>query len=143
MQINQLKRKNLNKKKRQVGRGGARGKTSGRGMKGQKSRAGRKLRPEMRDIIKKLPKLRGYKFSSFQEKPVVINLAVLEKTYKDGEEVTPVTLITNKLLLMKKGKVPKVKILANGDLTKKITISGCQISKTGEEKVKKAGGTIK
>jgi len=143
MQINQLKRKNLNKKKRQVGRGGARGKTSGRGMKGQKSRAGRKLRPEMRDIIKKLPKLRGYKFSSFQEKPVVINLAVLEKTYKDGEEVTPATLITNKLLLMKKGKVPKVKILANGDLTKKITISGCQISKTGEEKVKKAGGTIK
>jgi large subunit ribosomal protein L15 len=143
MQINQLKRKNENKKKRQIGRGGLRGKTSGRGMKGQKSRAGRKMRPEIRDIIKKLPKLRGYRFSSFQEKPVVINLSVLEGNYKDGEEVTPATLITKTLLKMKKGKTPKVKILATGDITKKITISGCQISKTGEEKVKKAGGSIK
>ena len=56
VQFHQLKIKNRRKKSRQVGRGGKRGKTSGRGTKGQKARAGRKLRPEMRDIIKKFPK---------------------------------------------------------------------------------------
>ena len=59
MQFHNLKRKTPNKKSRQVGRGGTRGKTSGRGTKGQNARAGRKKRPEMRDIIKRFPKLRG------------------------------------------------------------------------------------
>ena len=56
MQIHTLKRNTSNKKARQVGRGGKRGKTSGRGGKGQTARAGNKRRPELRDIIKKLPK---------------------------------------------------------------------------------------
>lgn len=64
MQLNTLKRENPNKKARQVGRGGTRGKTAGRGGKGQTARAGNKRRPQMRDIIKKIPKLRGYRFSS-------------------------------------------------------------------------------
>jgi len=59
MQFHNLKRKTPNKKSRQVGRGGTRGKTAGRGTKGQNARAGRKKRPEMRDIIKRFPKLRG------------------------------------------------------------------------------------
>ncbi len=59
MQFHTLKRKTPNKKSKQVGRGGTRGKTSGRGTKGQNARAGRKKRPELRDFIKRVPKLRG------------------------------------------------------------------------------------
>lgn len=59
MQFHSLKRKTPNKKSKQVGRGGTRGKTSGRGTKGQNARAGRKKRPELRDFIKRVPKLRG------------------------------------------------------------------------------------
>src|SRR3989344_1585172 len=67
MQLNTLKRKHPNKKSQQVGRGGTRGKTSGRGGKGKRARAGNKRRPEIRDIIKKLPKNRGYRFKSAQK----------------------------------------------------------------------------
>jgi len=55
MQIHDLKPKTKQKKSRQIGRGGKRGTTSGRGTKGQSARAGNKKRPELRDIIKKLP----------------------------------------------------------------------------------------
>ena len=66
MQIHTLKRLHKNKKDRIVGRGGKHAKTSGRGGKGQTARAGNKRRPELRDIIKKLPKNRGYQFKSIQ-----------------------------------------------------------------------------
>lgn len=67
MQIHNLKRQFKNKKDRLVGRGGKHAKTSGRGGKGQTARAGNKRRPELRDIIKKLPKNRGYRFSSVKK----------------------------------------------------------------------------
>ncbi|OGI64982.1 hypothetical protein A3A95_02425 [Candidatus Nomurabacteria bacterium RIFCSPLOWO2_01_FULL_39_18] len=67
MQIHNLKRTHKNKKDRIVGRGGKHAKTSGRGGKGQTARAGNKRRPELRDIIKKLPKNRGYQFKSIQK----------------------------------------------------------------------------
>lgn len=71
MQIHDLKRKNPNKRDRTVGRGGKHAKTSGRGGKGQTARAGNKRRPELRDIIKKLPKNRGYQFKSRRRKIVI------------------------------------------------------------------------
>lgn len=67
MQIHNLKRIHKNKKDRIVGRGGKHAKTSGRGGKGQTARAGNKRRPELRDIIKKLPKNRGYRFHSIRK----------------------------------------------------------------------------
>ena len=67
MQIHNLKRLHKNKKDRLVGRGGKHAKTSGRGGKGQTARAGNKRRPELRDIIKKLPKNRGYSFKSVRK----------------------------------------------------------------------------
>ena len=60
MQLHELKPTKARKSVKRIGRGGKRGKTSGRGTKGQKARAGNSMRPEMRDIIKKLPKLRGH-----------------------------------------------------------------------------------
>lgn len=71
MQFHNLTSKTKRKRSRQVGRGGTRGKTSGRGTKGQNARAGRKKRPELRDIIKRIPKLRGRgrsSLKSFQKK---------------------------------------------------------------------------
>ncbi len=71
MQFHNLIGKTKRKTSRQVGRGGTRGKTAGRGTKGQNARAGRKKRPELRDIIKRIPKLRGRGTSSlksFQKK---------------------------------------------------------------------------
>ena len=73
MQIHNLKRTHKNKKDRIVGRGGKHAKTSGRGGKGQTARAGNKRRPELRDIIKKLPKNRGYQFKSIRKIVLVKN----------------------------------------------------------------------
>lgn len=66
MQFHNLQSKTKRKRSRQVGRGGTRGKTSGKGTKGQNARAGRKKRPELRDIIKRVPKLRGRGKSSLK-----------------------------------------------------------------------------
>ena len=66
MQYHNLQSKTKRKRSRQVGRGGTRGKTAGRGTKGQNARAGRKKRPESRDMIKKIPKLRGRGRSSLK-----------------------------------------------------------------------------
>lgn len=60
-----------------VGRGGKHAKTSGRGGKGQTARAGNKRRPELRDIIKKLPKLRGYRFNSHRKNVLLSEEKVL------------------------------------------------------------------
>ena len=79
MQIHNLKRLHKNKKDRLVGRGGKHAKTSGRGGKGQTARAGNKRRPELRDIIKKLPKNRGYSFKSVQKAFVVSKDKVNDK----------------------------------------------------------------
>lgn len=83
MQIHNLKRTHKNKKDRIVGRGGKHAKTSGRGGKGQTARAGNKRRPELRDIIKKLPKNRGYRFHS-RKKALVLKkekLAIKGESY--------------------------------------------------------------
>lgn len=61
MQLNELKAETKHKSKKRVGRGGTRGTYSGKGMKGQKSRAGAKIRPAIRDLMQRTPKLRGAK----------------------------------------------------------------------------------
>ena len=81
MQFHQLKKLHKNKRTVQVGRGSKRGKTSGRGGKGQTARAGHKVRPEIRDMIKRIPKLRGRGkniFQSFQLEKAPVNLNLIE-----------------------------------------------------------------
>lgn len=146
MQFHNIKRKTKNKKKVQVGRGGTRGKTSGRGTKGQKSRAGRKLRPEMRDIIKKLPKLRGYDFKSFQVRPVVISLQKISAVFEKGGDITPEILISNKVANLLKGAVPKIKIVGPRKdfvFEKKINVSGIIVTPGAKTTIEKAGGSVK
>ncbi len=145
MQLNTLQPRTKNKSKMIVGRGGKRGKTSGKGMKGQNSRSGRKKRPELRDFIKRLPKLRGRgvnQFKSFDVKPVAVNIGDIELVFKAGETVTPQTLVEKFVIEKMNGVIPPVKILSVGDLTKKVTISGCLVSKETKAKVEKAGGLV-
>jgi len=143
MKIHNLKRVTKNRKTTTIGRGGKRGKTSGRGGKGQTARAGHKIRPEWRDTIKKMPKLRGYAFKGFQEKYVVVNVGQLEASYSNGDTVNPSTIVKKGILEIKAGKNPKVKILALGDISKKLNISGCKVSAEAKAKIEKAGGSIK
>jgi large subunit ribosomal protein L15 len=145
MQLHQLKPIHKSKKPKRIGRGGKKGKYSGRGIKGQKARAGRKLKPVIKEIIKKYPKLRGYKFKSkaSNSKFQIVNLEILEKKFKEGEIVSPQALLEKKLIRKIKGRVPKVKILARGEITKKLIVQNCQLSKSAKEKIEKANGTIK
>ena len=144
MQIHNLKRKHKNKKDRMVGRGGKHAKTSGRGGKGQTARAGNKRRPELRDIIKKLPKNRGYQFQSFQVKPLLISLDKIALVYPKGGVVNPASLLELKAIKTRKGFLPKVKILnGKGDFNVKIEVSKCSMSAVVKEKILKAGGEVK
>src|SRR6187402_3567284 len=107
MQINTLKAATPRVTSARVGRGATRGKTSGRGTKGQNARAGHKNRPEMRDLLKKIPKRRGFgKNRSRTVKPQVIytpvNLTKLEDTFVAGDVVSPLTL-TKKGLVRSRG----------------------------------------
>ena len=142
MQMNNLKRNTKRMKTRQRGRGGKRGKTYGRGTKGMLARAGYKRRPEMRDIIKRLPKLRGYAFNSFQKDVSTVSLELLEKHFKSGATVSPQTLLAAHLIEKISGNYPRVKILGGGEISKKISVSGCAVSKGAKEKIEKAGGKV-
>lgn len=130
---------------RRVGRGqssGA-GKTSGRGTKGQNARSGRKKRPQWRDIIKKLPKRRGYGKNrgrtvvSTRVRPSVIKLERLESLFPEGAEVSIKTLKGYGLL-----ESSHVKIVGSGSLTKQLKIVGCAVSASARAAILKAGGTI-
>lgn len=145
MQIHNLKRVHPVKKTMQVGRGGKRGKTSGRGGKGQTARAGNKRRPEMRDLIKKLPKLRGRgvnPLKSFEERFVPINLALVEEVFNAGEQVSPISLVEKGVVEIRGGKLPKIKILGTGEITKKLSFERCAFSGSARAKIEKAGSTI-
>lgn len=112
------------KKKKRIGRGGKKGNYSGRGLKGQKSRAGRRIRPAERDIILKFPKLRGFKFKSIKTKPFVVNLEKIDKKFNEGEKVDYQTLIERKIIKIPKSKKNiKIKILGKGNLDKKLIFS--------------------
>jgi len=145
MQMHTIQPRNKFKKSQQVGRGGRRGKTSGKGTKGQNARAGRKKRPELRDLIKKIPKLRGRGVNI--NKPMMdpmyaINLSSIEEAFEAGASVSPQMLLKNGLIEMKNGKIPAVKILGDGELTKKISFSGVTVSASAKAKIEKAGGKI-
>jgi len=123
------------KKRRRISRGGKRGGYSGRGIKGQKSRAGAGIRPAIRDMMMKLPKQRGrakHAFKSLYEKPAILNLVDVNKRFKEGDIVSPKTL-----------NLSQVKILGKGEINKKLHFQNILFSKSASEKIKKAGGTIK
>lgn len=148
MQLHSFSPRTKNKKNPPVGRGGKRGKTSGRGGKGQTARAGHKIRPEVRDLIKKLPKRRGHgknRARSVRTNRIAvsaINLAALDASYKAGETVSPASLLAKGLVRRAKGRAPAVKILGTGSLSRALVITGCMLSASARAAVSAAGGTI-
>lgn len=128
-----------------VARGGRRGKTAGRGGKGQSARAGNKRRPEWRDIIKKIPKLRGRGVNQnkpISTKPFVVNIGLIGEVFSAGDAITPIILIEKGIVDSKSGRIPTIKILAGGEINKALKISGCKVSKSAKELIEKAGGSI-
>lgn len=142
MQLHQLNRIHKLKRKKRVGRGGKRGTYSGRGMKGQKSRAGRKFAPAIREVIKRYPKLRGYNAKRRVKNLAIVNVGILDEKFKDSEVISPKILHGKKIIRKIGGRMPKVKILGKGKLTKPLTIKNCEVSKTAKEIIEKAGGKI-
>ncbi len=148
MQLHELKRpSSLKRPYRRVGRGqsSSRGKQSGRGGKGQTARAGHKIRPALRDIIKKIPKRRGYGKNRGRTyvphaEPIAISLDRLEKLFESGAEVSRKNLI-EKGILSKRMTNP-VKIMGDGKLTKKFSLIGVTASASAKAAIEKAGGTI-
>ena len=147
MQLHEIKPIHKLKKSKRIGRGGKRGTYSGRGIKGQKSRAGRRFKPVIRELIKKYPKLRGYrqksKVKNAKLKIAIVNLEALEKRFNPEDKITPETLLEKKLIHRIEGKIPKVKILGKGSLTKPLSIEGCLVSKKGKEIIAKVHGVVK
>lgn len=149
MQLHELKPTSSRVSARRIGRGGKRGKTSGRGGKGQTARTGNSTRPEMREQIKKLPKLRGHgvnraiAVNAERVRPVVINVSALESAFEAGAKVDPKALVAAGVISAKAKSAPAVKILGAGELTKKLTITGCTVSASAKEKIEKAGGEVK
>ncbi|MFA5997857.1 MAG: uL15 family ribosomal protein [Candidatus Paceibacterota bacterium] len=149
MQLHSIVSRTKNKKNPPVGRGGKRGKTSGRGGKGQTARAGHKIRPEVRDLIKKIPKRRGHgknRARTVRTNRIAVsavNLAALEALYKVGETVSPATLLARGLVRRAKGRAPVVKILGTGALTKALVVENCTLSAAALAALTAAGGTIR
>lgn len=148
MQLNSLKAKTARTTSARVGRGGKRGKTSGRGTKGQNARAGHRKRPEMRDLIKKLPKRRGHgknRARTVRTDRVVyvpVKLSALESAFSAGDTVTPAELAKKGLVPMRAGRIRPVKILGTGELTKKLSLSDVMASASARAAIEKAGGSL-
>lgn len=148
MQIHELKPEHKNKKSKRVGRGVTRGKTSGRGHKGQKARAGANIRPAARDMIKKIPKKRGHGVNRAKTvnvdkpAPAEVKIAELENNFENGEQVTPKSLVAKSVVKKKGGRIPPVKILDGGEVNKELAVSGCGVSSSAKDKIEKVGGEI-
>lgn len=130
MQIHTVIPKTNRVRARRIGRGGKRGTYSGRGIKGQKARAGAKIRPAEREILKKIPKLRGYRFKSFQESPVAVSFRRIEERFPAGATVTPEALFEKRLIRRVKGRIPRVKIVGGGEGGKAFAFRGVLFSRS-------------
>lgn len=137
MQLHQIKIIKARKKTR-IGRGGKRGTYSGRGIKGQKARAGHRIKPAIRELIIRIPKLRGVKNKSIFPKTIAINIGELFKKTKETT-ITKESLVN--LGFIRNKKVP-VKILANGEIGKSLTVKGIKVSAKAKEKIEAAGGKV-
>ncbi|MEK7498586.1 MAG: uL15 family ribosomal protein [Patescibacteria group bacterium] len=143
MQLHEVKSDHPGRKSKRVGRGGKRGTTSGHGQKGQKSRAGRSIKPNVREMLLRFPKLRGINFKSTKQKVYPVSLDMLQKVVENKEVITVAWLIKYGLVKKSGGKNPSVKILdGRNEFTKSVTIKGVSVSESAKKRVVTNGGTI-
>ena len=130
------------KKTKRLGRGTAtgQGKTAGRGQKGQKSRSGGGVRPGFEGgqmpLYRRVPK-RGFK-NIFAKEYAIVNIDSLE-AFDNGVEVTPEILKDAGII---KKELDGIKILGNGEFTKKLTVKASKFSKSAIEKIEANGGKV-
>ncbi len=121
------------------GAGSGNGKTAGKGHKGQNARSGGGVRPGFEGgqlpLYRKLPK-RGFT-NHFAKQYAIVNLETLENKYAAGAVIDIDTLINDKVI---KNKFDGLKVLANGDITKAITVKAAVFSAQAKEKIEAAGG---
>lgn len=136
--------KGATKKKKIVGRGtgSGRGGTSGKGNKGQNARSGGGVRPGFEGgqmpLYRRIAR-RGFSNYPFKQTAVALNLSELERVFADGEVVTLESLKEHRLI---KKSVELVKILGNGELSRKLTVNGVPTSESARKKIEQAGGTV-
>jgi large subunit ribosomal protein L15 len=132
-----------NKKNRILGRGqgSGRGTTAGKGNKGQKSRSGGKtyvgFEGGQMPLYRRLAQ-RGFSNYPFRKEVQIVNLGDIEKHYEASETVDPASLARKRLI---KGAAP-VKVLGNGELSKKLAFKVSAVSVSAKEKIEKAGGSV-
>ena len=124
------------------GTGSGQGKTSGRGSKGFHSRAGSNsslgFEGGQNPMLKRIPK-RGFSNENFRVEYEVVNVACLQEKFDDGARVDAAALVKARLI---SGPAALVKILGNGELTKKLTVAAKKFSKSAAEKIAQAGGSV-
>jgi large subunit ribosomal protein L15 len=131
------------KKPKRLGRGigSGHGKTCGRGHKGQRSRAGWSQHPTFEGgqmpLVRRVPK-RGF-HNRFAPAVAIVNVAELEARFEAGDEVNAETLKARHLA---KGRYDVLKILGDGELTKKLKVAAHRFSKSAREKIERAGGEV-
>lgn len=142
MLIQDLKPIHKSKKTKRIGRGGKRGTYSGRGQKGQRSRAGAKIKPQLRENIIKFPKIRGTGFSVAQKRILEVQLKDIQKKIPQGGKISPAILEKNGLIERQSNRKYIIKILGKANLTVAYKITNCLVSKSSKDSILKAGGTI-
>ncbi len=148
MKLHQLSTLRTRKVQR-IGRSGKRGSYSGRGVKGQRSRSGHRIRPAERDLILKLPKIRGFRNKPKDEVPEVFNLGALAAKFADlakggkGGAITIDRTLLRSVKLIKKDYKGIIKILGTGEISFPASFEGFQISSAAKAKIEKAGGSVK
>lgn len=134
------------RKRKRIGRGlgSGHGTYSTRGMKGQRARSGGskglKLKG-MKQMLLRIPKLRGFK--SIHSKSFAVNVGILNDHFEDGQTVNLATLRERGIFGGSASEKISIKILAGGDVKKKLIIEGCALSSAARQKIEKAGGSVK
>jgi large subunit ribosomal protein L15 len=130
-------------RRKRVGRGigSGHGKTAGRGTKGQKAREQVPLTFEggQTPLHRRLPRLKGFKNPTHKEYTIV-NVALLEERFEAGDVVSPELLLERRIV--KKLEKDGLKVLGEGELTKALTVRAHKFSKTAEQKITAAGGSV-
>ncbi len=147
MQLHQLKSNYKKKSQKRVGRGGKRGTYSGRGVKGQKSRAGRRIRKAERDLIIRLPKKKGFKNKPKSDKPFTLALEkIVQKAKPIIDSGKPLVIDQNFLRqtsLIPKSYEGKIKVLSGKkDVSLPLVLKGLKVSESTKLKIEKAKGRI-
>ena len=144
MNLNELSPVVAKKARKRIGRGNAsgQGKTAGKGSNGQKSRSGSYIHPKFEGgqlpLVRRVPKI-GFSNYAFRKDYEIINLVSIEERFEAGATVTPDALVEVGLIKNTKGLV---KILANGELTKKVTVVAHKVSAEAKAKIEAVGGSI-